>query len=447
MQIAISPQSLLRLIRRQGAGAIVCGRVIGIDDWAFAKRKRYGSLIVDLKAHQVVDVLPDRLADTVATWMKAHPGIEVVTRDRGENFIAGVTQGAPDAQQVADRWHLHHNLGEMLKRLVEGHLKSLHKLIQDRWRQQTQTQAQAEAQAPMPIRARFHKVESTDERDRRENTERYRQRHEMVHSLARQGKSRRAISRMTGLSRNTIKRILSTPEFQGVAQRGSHHSSIDPYRDFLAGRLAQGCYNALQLFKEIKAQGFTGSYSTVWHLVRGQAFPMSSASPASPEQHPQPTPSATTATAQQPSPSLSPRPTHSPIPSTFDIIRWLLNKVHNLTSVQIEVLQAWLEATPAVKAGRDAAQRFTEILTKRQTSDLADALNTWIADATVSTVSCIKQFGKGIKADYDAVLAALQLQLSNAQLEGQVNRLKLIKRQMYGRAKFDLLKIRVMTKV
>ena len=103
MRIAISPQSLLRLIRHQGAGAIVCGQVIGIDDWSFAKRKRYGAMIVDLEDHRVVDLLPDRLADTVSEWMKAHSGIEIVTRDRGENFIAGVTAGAPEAQQVADR--------------------------------------------------------------------------------------------------------------------------------------------------------------------------------------------------------------------------------------------------------------------------------------------------------------------------------------------------------
>jgi len=136
MRMPVSPQTLIGLIRRHGAGAIVCGSVLGIDDWSFAKRKRYGSLIVDLEEHRVVDLLPDRLATTVSEWMKARPNIEVVSRDRGDNFIAGVTEGAPNSRQVADRWHLHHNLGEMLKRLVERHLVELHKLIQMRRREQ-----------------------------------------------------------------------------------------------------------------------------------------------------------------------------------------------------------------------------------------------------------------------------------------------------------------------
>jgi transposase len=129
---------------------------------------------------------------------------------------------------------------------------------------------------------------------------------------------------------------------------------------------------------------------------------------------------------------------------------WLLNKeckTHKLTVEQTDLLQAWLEATPALRAGRDIAQHFTDILAKPQIYDSANDLKAWITDALASPVSCIKQFAKGILADYDAVLAALQLPWSNAQLEGQVNRLKLIKCQMYGRAKFDLLKIRVMTKV
>jgi transposase len=103
MRITISPQSLLRLIRRQGIDIVACGGVLGIDDWSFARRKRYGSMIVDLEEHRVVDLLPDRLAETVSTWMSAHPDIEIVARDRGDNFIAGVTKGAPQARQVADR--------------------------------------------------------------------------------------------------------------------------------------------------------------------------------------------------------------------------------------------------------------------------------------------------------------------------------------------------------
>ena len=433
MRIMISPQSLLRLIRRRGVGATVCGRVLGIDDWSFAKRKRYGSLIVDLEEHRVVDLLPDRLAETVSAWMKAHPGIEIVSRDRGDNFIAGVTEGAPEARQVADRWHLHHNLGEMLKRVVERHLSELHKLIRDRWREQAHTKAQM----PKSIGAQFYKVESAEERELRERDDRYGHRHELIHGLAREGKSRSAIADLTHLDRVTVRRILNTPEYTGVPQRGQRPSSIDAFKDYIAERMAHadGDINAVQLFKEIAAQGFTGVYATVWRMVRRLARHSA---------HPAPAPSETLASnatmiVQRP----QSRSITLPMPTVFEITRWLMDKTHALTTEQTDLLQQWLTVVPAVNAGRDAARGFTEILTKRQ----SDQLDRWIATASASTVTTLRQFAKGIQADHDAVLAALQLPWSSAQLEGQVNRLKVIKRQMYGRAKFDLLKIRVMTKV
>jgi transposase len=419
MGMPISPQTLIRLIRRHGVGAIIYGPVLGIDDWSFAKRKRYGSLIVDLEDHRVVDVLPDRLAVTVSEWMKARPGIEVVSRDRGENFIAGVTEGAPNARQVADRWHLHHNLGEMLKRLVERHLGELHQLIQAcRHDQSAKTVV-----TPHQTGSQFYKLESKDERELRERDARYRQRHEQVHGLARDGRSGREIAKQTGLSRNTVKRILDEPDFTGVPQRGSQPSPIDAYKDYIAARLAQGCINALQLFKEVTAQGFKGGYATVWRVVRRAAL---QSRPVNPDHLP-----------------VRLRQSSVDVPRVFDILQWLMGKKHTLTTDQTTLLQHWLDSSSAVKAGRDAAIEFTEILTRRQ----PDRLDAWIAKALASSVSTLKQFAKGIQADHDAVLAALQLPWSNAQLEGQVNRLKVIKRQMYGRAKFDLLKIRVMAKV
>ncbi|NJM40510.1 MAG: ISL3 family transposase [Anaerolineae bacterium] len=419
MRMPINPQTLIRLIRRQGAGAIVCGPVVGIDDWSFAKRKRYGAMIVDLVAHRVVDVLPDRLATTVSKWMKARPGIEMVSRDRGDNFIAGVTEGAPNATQVADRWHLHHNLDEMLKRLVEHHLADLNKLIQAQWHEQTTTAVLR----PPQLDAQFYKRETTGEREIRERDERYRQRHATVHDLAGHGKIISEIAQHTGLDRKTVRKILSQPEYSGVPERGSSQSPIDPYRDYIAARLAQGCTNAMQLFKEVAAQGFAGGYVTVWRKVRRIALQS--------QQH---ICGLTTA-----------KPSRSSInqPSVFEIIRWLVGKEQALTADQTALLEAWLEVVPAMKLGRDAALRFTEILTKRQ----PEQLDAWIAEAMASPIKTLRQFAKGIQADHDAVLAALQLPFSNAQLEGQVNRLKVIKRQMYGRANFDLLKIRVMTKV
>jgi transposase len=418
MRIQISPQTLIRLIRRHGVGAIIGGSVLGIDDWSFAKRKRYGSLIVDLEEHRIVDVLPDRLAQTVSAWLKDHPDVEIVSRDRGENFIRGITEGAPNATQVADRWHLHHNLGEMLKRVVEQHLSSLRALIAEQWRDNpAATQLRSEPQA------QFYKAESADERAQRERDERYRLRYDTVHGLARQGKSGREIAVLTGLSRNTIKSILSAQTYPGVPQRGSQRSPLDPFKEHILRRVAQGCANAVVLFKEVAQLGFKGAYSTVWHFMRLVA-----------RQSGQLT-SDTIQVAGRPSPIT--------LPSAFEIIQWLMGKDVPLNSEQVDMLTRWVETNPSIVGACDFALRFTQILTERQ----VDALDMWIADALASNLAVLRQFAKGIQADHDAVLAALRLPWSNAQLEGQVNRLKLIKRQMYGRAKFDLLKIRVMTKL
>lgn len=427
LSMAISPQSLLRLIRRHDVAAIVCGQIIGIDDWAFAKRRCYGAMVVDLEAHRVVDLLPERSADVVREWMQAHPGLEIVARDRGDSFIAGVTAGAPAARQVADRWHLHHNLGEMLKRLVERHLGELHTLIRSRWREQVaviqdERTTAADAQA-MPLDVHLSRGETADERRQRECNARYQQRHDLVHALAREGKSRSAIARLTQLDRKTVRTILSRSEYTGVPQRGQRPSPIDPFKDYIAQRMAEGCVNANQLFSELREKGFTGVYGTVWRMIRRLM-----------RQSPGRVPTSLTAAPAEAQPA---------IPTAFEITRWLLDKAHALTAQQLTLVQAWVDASPDLQAGRDAARRFTEILTERR----ADQLDAWIAEALASSVGGVKRFAKGIQADYDAVLAALQLPWSTAQLEGQVNRLKVIKRQMYGRAKFDLLKIRVMTKV
>jgi transposase len=313
----------------------------------------------------------------------------------------------------------------MLKRLVEQHLTELHKLIRDHWREQAQTGATSYPGLASGL-ARFHKTESVDERQLRERDERYRQRHELVHALAHEGdrKSLRDIAKMTGLARETVRSILKSATYVGVPQRGPRRSPIDGYHVYIVQRIAAGFVNAEQLFKEIQAQGFTGVYSTVWRLVRCLAQQTGQLATHG-------------AVADQP------QPASINLPPIFEIIHWLMDKQPALTIEQTGFLQQWLASTPAIQAGRDAARRFTEILTLRQPERLA----AWIAEAAASSNTVIKGFAKGIKADYDAILAALQTPWSSAQLEGQINRLKVIKRLMYGRAKFDLLKIRVMTKI
>src|SRR5207248_3783346 len=116
-----SPDTLLRRVKQLGDVPGPPPRVVGVDDWAWRKGHRYGTILVDLERGDVVDLLPDRDANTVAAWLKARPGIEVVSRDRSSTYAQAATEGASQAAQVADRWHLLKNLREAVERLFERH--------------------------------------------------------------------------------------------------------------------------------------------------------------------------------------------------------------------------------------------------------------------------------------------------------------------------------------
>jgi hypothetical protein len=121
----VSADTLLRLIRAEPVSVTTAPRVIGIDDWAWRRGQRYGTLIVDLERNRPVDLLPDRDAQTVAAWLQSHPGIEIVARDRAGAYADGIRRGAPEAVQVGDRWHLLRNLSDALARALDRHQHDL----------------------------------------------------------------------------------------------------------------------------------------------------------------------------------------------------------------------------------------------------------------------------------------------------------------------------------
>lgn len=120
--IPCSPDTVLRCVHRAPLDPPQPPRVVGIDDWSWRKGHRYGTIICDLERHCPIDVLADRSADSVEAWFKAHPGVEIISRDRATAYAEGARKGAPQAIQVADRWHLLGNLEEALEDLLAPHL-------------------------------------------------------------------------------------------------------------------------------------------------------------------------------------------------------------------------------------------------------------------------------------------------------------------------------------
>ena len=416
--VSISPNTLLRLVRQSGAAMRSAAEVIGIDDWAFRKGRCYGAIVVDLESHTVMDVLSERTASTIGDWLKDRPEVKIVSRDRGDSMIAGIREGAPQAQPVADRWHLHHNLGEMLQGIVESHHADLRRLIRFEM---------PPTVTPAPTMSRQYVAQPKFMRERQAREQRYRERYDQAHQLHATGASTRAIAHQLHLSRVTVGKLLDAKEFPGIPYRGAEaRSPLNPYKDYLCKRWHEGQHNIKALQQEIHAQGYSGQYASVWTFMRQMITPSSV-----------PVESTSNPTAKTPT---------IVIPSVRQAAKWLSGRNDDLSQAQQHLLQQWLQSQPLLQTAKTFADQFSALLRERGTAQ-PQKLSTWLAAAQASGISKLQSFAKGISQDLSAVENAMTLPWSNGQVEGQVNRLKLIKRQMYGRAKLDLLRLRVMNKV
>ncbi len=430
MGMAVSPDTLLRLIRSAPEPAVTTPRVLGVDEWSKRKGQSYGTILVDLEAHRPVDLLPDKSAESFAAWLKAHPGVEIISRDRGKEYIKGATEGAPDAIQVADRWHLLKNIRESLERWLTNRNACLKAAGESR---QDETEHKELAINHVEQLKELKKSEESTktteevpdapakltkaEKQRLERWEKRQERFEAVKELYERGLSKSEISRRLKLDWRTVDKYIKADECPIYSGSSSRLSKLDPYMDYMRQRWESGCHNATQIWREIQERGFDGARRTV----------------------------AEWATKKRKSSQSS----HSD--AVFErLVRWtprraswlLVKQEDELIEEDRQALERMKQADEKVSEAYGLGQRFMEMVRERQ----PESLLTWLEDATKSGIDALKQFAKGIKQDLDAVTNALLLPWSNGQTEGQVNRLKLIKRQMYGRANFDLLRKRVLAR-
>jgi len=406
-----SADTLLRTIRRNASDEPVkTPRVLGIDDWAFCRGQRYGTLLCDLERHRPVELLPQRSTAMVRQWLKEHKGIEVISRDRGDEYAKGATEGAPKAIQVADRWHLCRNLHDAMVRVVERHAPQVKQAARTINKQQPIKQLpppQAHS-CPRPTRA-----EQAIQDHRARRLERYR----AVMRLHRQGMSLRGIAQHLGLDRDTVRRYVHATAFPERASR-PYSRQIDEYLDILHQHWDNGCHNAARLWRQLKDHGFGGSYDCVKRCVADWRKHSDSDSPKS---------TIPKITIKQ--------------PSARRLSWWLVQPIARLNDSQQALLITLKKICPTLEQASYLACQFMDMVRQRDVGSLDD----WISRVTQSGVPPdLRSFAKGLKKDYHAVRAALTLPWSNGQVEGQINRLKTIKRQMYGRANFDLLRQRVL---
>lgn len=301
--LTVSPDTLLRRLRQSLPEVTPTPRIIGVDDFAFRRGRRYGTLLVDLEQHCPVALLPDREAESLRMWLKAHPGIDTVTRDRSKTYASGITEGAPAAIQVADRWHLLSSLRETVEKLIKRQLQQ--------------------------------------------------------------------------------KRHRSEQRF---------YSSIAKETD-VNGFLEQSRVRLLP------------------HLLGSRSYDK----------------------------LRSIRPPLIRLPSPRQAA-WMLLQWEGLNNEQQSIAERLCQLFPSIERARQLAQEFSRIMRDR----LPGQFNDWLRAAVRSKLNEFVSFARGLSEDHEAVMNALRYDWSNSQLEEQVNRLKLIKRMMYGRAKFDLLRARVL---
>jgi transposase len=257
--ILTSGSTLLRELRkRAGSQRSTPPRVVGIDDWAWRKGQRYGTIVCDLERRKVIDLLPDRSADSTAAWLKRHPGIEIVSRDRASLYAEAVDRAAPRAVQVADRWHLLRNLSEALTGILAPHHRTMAEAARTVSKRPDAPLVERSTDAPIPSRI-VHAQQGR--RDRRLS------RYGSVMEQVRNGLPQAEISRRLGIDRRTIRRWTRSagfPERKPVFGK----SSIDEHRRYLDQRWEEGCHNASQLWRELRERGFTGMDGIVRNWVR-----------------------------------------------------------------------------------------------------------------------------------------------------------------------------------
>ena len=403
LAIPISDDTVTRFVKVSSDGSASDPvRHIGVDDWAWRKGQSYGTILVDLDKRQVIDLLPDRSVESLQAWLEKHPGVEVISRDRCGIYAEAAEQGAVSAVQVADRFHLFLNLSTAIERALEERNRELCLI--------SQAPEQQAVEIPPPSERRTTLEEERKQQRRQRRHERY----ERVMELHRLGHTQRAISLEVGIVRKTIRRWLRAgqfPERKTVTGRRSH---VREFHEYLQQRWNQGCHNATCLFQEIRARGYRGSRQMVSNHVSSWRT----------------SPRLRTSSKKRRLDRIAPK--HAAILTCRPTER--LSEQQRILFEQVAV------NCPIIRSMRFLALDFRQAVIDKD----KDGMLHWIRTAAQSGIGPLVRFAYGLQRDFKAVIAAVETSWSNGQTEGQINRLKAIKRQMYGRAGFHLLRVRVL---
>lgn len=406
LAIGTSDDTVLRRVKQKFAEPAEANTIkhLGVDDWAWRKGQNYGTILVDLDLHRVVDLLPDRSTESFAAWLRQHSDITAIARDRCGIYADGASLGAPEAQQVADRFHLVLNLSAAVERVFE-----------ERSRELVLPAKKNEDVLPVlpdgcdvDTKAQPSTASETLKQQRRQ---RRLDLYEQVVDLHNQGYSQRFISNQIGIGRKTIRRWLRVGEFPERKQPHRRPAKVTVFGDYLERRWSEGCHNATRLYQEIRELGYTGKRSMVAKFVSVWRATGNSKVPTGPERI---------------------APKHAAILAT--------RPTDQMTGEQQNLFDRISANCPDALVLRGYALEFREALASCEPWRMM----AWVDSAKYSRFGPLVRFAYGLQKDASAVNAAVETHYSTGQVEGQINRLKMIKREMYGRAGFQLLRARVL---
>lgn len=384
LMVPVSNDTLLRSVRRRGSPRFVPPAVIGIDDWAWRRNQRYGTIICDLERRKTIALLPDREPATTEAWLQSQQQISIIARDRGGGYSLAAAKALPRAVQVADRWHLMENASRAFLDAVRKSMRQIREALG------------ATRIDPGLLTAA--------ERLQYEGYVRREEANAAILDLAKDGIAIKEIVRRTGHSRGVIRKVLRGQRSDIFRSR---ESSLEVYLPWLDAQWATGERNGAALWRRLKGQGFRGSLRVVteWATRRRRADQISGDALRR-------------------------------APSARTIARLMTVERDNLSKSETIIIATIEEKVPLLVEARKLVDSFQTMVRKKTLVDLEP----WLEQARSSLIA---SFAAGVLKDREAVGAAIRLPWSNGQTEGQITKLKLVKRQMYGRGKIDLLQARV----
>lgn len=405
MRVRTSGDTLLRIVKGTAMQPHTVGTVLGVDDWAIRKGHRYGTIVVDHKSRQVLELVTGRLPEDIQPWFAAHPEVEVVTRDRSREYGSALDAALPKAEQVADRWHLLLNLRQLAERVIASAYRRL---------KQFPVPPELRPQRPMYLR-------SLREQDRRDTSRQRRlDYYNEVQRLKREGLTASQVMMHLGRNYYTVRFFYNALEFPERMPGRAPHSLMTPYLDVLEAHFQAGTVKVGQLYEAIAAKGYKGSKGMVGRWLQSRRL-LDGEDPV------------VAAT------SLPITDTSSAIPSSLKLAWLMVMPATKLTERDQAMLKHILQ-DDVVAQCHHLIHRFRKALHDRDPAEF----DQWLQTAEKSSLKQIRSFAKSLHDDYAFIRAAFTSPWSNGHTEGQITRLKFIKRQMYGRASFALLRQKVL---